>query len=322
MLTRLLTFIVLFLASVCHAQTYPQRPITLVVPTSAGGALDLVGRVLADAMSKSMGQPVLVDNKTGAGGVLAAQTVARAAPDGYTLLLAHSGALISAPFLLPKMPFNYRTDFTPISEVVSGQIVVAVRSDMPIHSLRELVEWARKSKDPVSFGSYGVGTIGHLVGSQINRTQNLSMTHIPYRGDAAVVQDLVGGQLTWSTVALATVAPHVRSGHVRLLAVLSDKRLSEFIQVPTVIEAGFNDAEFRPPAWAALLGPAGMPQPIVARLEKELLLAMQTDAFKSRLRPLGFDPIGTGSEALRAKLTAQIPMMERMLKEAGAKADN
>lgn len=305
-----------------HAEIYPNRPITIVVATPAGGALDAIARVMADKMSKSMGQAVLVDNRAGGAGVIAGQMVSHAAPDGYTLLLSHSGALLTTPLLMAKPPYRLLTDFTPITEVTRSLSVFAVSAEIPVKTVSEFVSWAEKNKGKVSFGSIGIGSYNHIIGSHLNRSRSLEMVHAPYKGEAAVGQDLAGGQISWAVSTLVGITPHVQSGRVRLLAVMANNRLTEFPDVPTIVEAGFPDPELRPDVWgwSALVGPPGLPAPIVQRLEKEARAAIYSDEFKSRV--LGNALVGTGSAAFTSKIQAAMPTVNRLLKDTGTQVNN
>jgi len=301
---------------------YPSRPVTLVVPAAAGGLVDVIARSMADEMGKRLGQPVIVDNKPGAAGVLAAQTVARARPDGYTLLLSYSSPITNSPQMMAKAPYDARRDFSYISQVCSGQLLLAVNTQsVPARSMKEFVAWAAQNQGKVSYGSYGVGTVGHLLGAYLGQSRKLDMVHVAYKGEAPMVQDLVGGQIHWAIASAGTLQPQIDSGRVRALAVLGERRVKDLPGVPTMPEAGMPDPELRTIGWIGLIGPANLPAPVMQRLEKEAVAAARTTPMKARYQSYGLDMIASGSAAFRQDLEATLPLMEQLLKASGARIE-
>ena len=303
------------------AQSYPSKPITVVVPSPPGGLVDVLTRQWAEGMGKNLGQTLIVENKPGATGMLAAQTVARASPDGYTLLVTFSTPILNAPYMFPKMAYEVKRDFSFISQLYTGQLLVAVNSKTPATSMKELVALAEKKKGQVTYGSYGIGSSGHLIGAYLSQSRGLDMSHAPYKGEPPMLQDLMGGEITWAVGTLGTLAPHLQSGRLRALAVLGAHRVKDLPNVPTMAEAGFPGPEYKTTGWIGLMAPAGVPAPILARLEKEAIAVMQTTAMKARLQAYGMNLIGNTGEEFRRDLEASAPVIERLIKISGAKAD-
>ncbi|EYS87473.1 ABC transporter substrate-binding protein [Cupriavidus sp. SK-4] len=303
------------------ADNYPSRPITFVIPSAPGGSIDSLTRSLAEDMSKRMGQAIIVENKAGAAGMLAAQTVARAKPDGYTVLVTHSAPLTNAPFLYAKMPYEARRDFALVTQLWVGPHVLAVSKDVPAKNIKEFLAWAAQNKGKVSYGSYGIGSFPHLAGAYMSQSRGLDMTHIAYKAEAPMVQDLVGGQVAWAAATLGTLAPHLASGRVRALAVLGDHRNKDLPNVPTMAEAGLADPEYKSRGWGGMLVPAGTPAPVLARLEKEARAAIQSLPMKARLQFFAMEPIGNSAAEFRRDYDASLPVIERAIKISGAKVD-
>lgn len=319
-------FIALAATACCSAAalaqaTYPSRPITIVVPGPPGGATDVLARALAEEMGKRMGQPVVVDNKPGAAGVLAAQYITRAAPDGHTLLLTNSSPLLNAPYLT-KVPYDPRRDFTLLSQLCTGPLVLAVNSSIvPAKSMKEFVAWAAAMKGKVSYGSYGAGTTGHLMSAYLNDSRKLDMVHVAYKGEAPLLQDLAGGQIAWGIATAGSVAAHAASGRVRVLAVMGDRPVADLPAVPTMADAGFPETEFKTVGWIGMVGPANMPAPVLERLERELPAAAQTPQMKSRFQAFGLEPVGNTPAEFRRDYEISAPVSERMVKASGVRID-
>ncbi|CAG2156463.1 Bug family tripartite tricarboxylate transporter substrate binding protein [Cupriavidus numazuensis] len=304
-----------------HAQEYPTRPITFIVPAPAGGAVDAVARLFANEMSRQMGQPVVIENKPGAGGILALQATARAAPDGYTVLVTHSSPIINTPHLYASVPYDVRRDFAFVSQLCVGNLVLAVGADVPARDVKGLLAWANTNKGKVSYGSYGQGTYAHLVGAYLSRNRNLDMAHVPYKGEAPMAQDIAGGALTWGVASLVALRPYLDSGKVRPLAVMGNVRAKSLPDVPTMAEAGFTEPEFTPAGWIGMLAPAKTPQPVLARLEKEARAAAQSAAVKTRLATYSLEPVGSAAAQFRREFETTEPVVARLIQSSGAKAD-
>ncbi|MGY2488967.1 Bug family tripartite tricarboxylate transporter substrate binding protein [Cupriavidus sp. CP313] len=322
MLTRsLIAVAALAVHASCFAQAYPARPITFVVPAPPGGALDSLSRTLAEEMGKRLGQPIVVDNKPGAAGILAVQTVTRAAPDGYTVLVTHAAPIINTPHLSPKVPYDVRRDLAFVSQVAVGPVMLAVSRDVPARNMKEFLAWAAQNKGKVSYGSYGVGTFGHLVGVQLNKTRGLDMVHVAYKGEAQVAQDVLAGNIAWGVISLGTLKPQIESGRIRPLAVFGDRRAQAMPDVPTMAEAGLDDPAYRPAGWIGLLVRSGTPAAVVGRLEQEARAAAYSAPMTKRLQLSSSEPVGGTSAQFRQEFEKTEPVVRHLIETSGVKAE-
>lgn len=304
------------------ASDYPRKPIMMVLPAPPGGGTDAMGRTLADMMSKNLGQPVVMDYKGGAGGTLGASAVARAPADGYTLLLTHSAPIYYAPHLFSRLPYNVERDFAFISQIADGGLVAAVHKDVPARTTQELVAWIRQQgKGNVSYGSYGVGSASHLLAAYLNESRGLGMIHVPYKGEAPLIQDLMGQQLPFAIVSTGTALPYLAAGRLRALAILQDRRFLDLPDVPTIAEAGFPDPEFKVIGGLTLLAPAATPAHVLAKLEQSARAATMTTPMKARMQVYGVTPLGTTSKEARRLFDESQPKIARLVEISGAKLD-
>ena len=317
----LLAVAALACSSVVAAQDYPSRPITLVVPAGPGGATDIIARVMAEEFSKRLKQPVVVENKTGASGMIGTQAVARATPDGYTLLMAYSTPIYYARHMFSKVPYDVTRDLAVISEVATTSLVLTVNSSVPAKNMKEFMAWAQQGKGKLSYGSYGTGSAGHLMSAYLSQSRDLAMSHVPYKSEGPYIQDLAGGVVPWGIGTLGPMLPHVKSGRVRPLAVMAAKRLPELPDVPTMAEAGFPDKEFLTVAWFTLSAPAGTPKPILDLLEKHAREISQSTPMKARFQVFGLEGVGGSAEQFRRNFEATSPIIEKLVKVSGARTD-
>ncbi|MGJ7524936.1 MULTISPECIES: Bug family tripartite tricarboxylate transporter substrate binding protein [unclassified Variovorax] len=308
-------------SALAFSQDYPMRPITLVVPAPPAGATDVLARVMADELGKRLGQTVIVDNKPGASGLLGASVVARSAPDGYTLFFSHATPIYYAPYMFAKVPYDVRRDFAFITEICSASLVFAVGKDVPVHNMKELVSWAQANKGKVNYGSFGVGSSSHLLMAYLSESRNLDMVHAAYKGEAPMIQDILGGQIPMGIGTLGTMAPHIATGRLRPLAIVGNKRLPELPNVPTMVEAGFPDEEFNPVGGVMLTAPAKTPAPVLARLEKEARAVVQTAAMKARFQAFGLVGMGNSSAEFKKNFEASGPVIQKLVQVSGAKVD-
>lgn len=266
-------------ALVSHAAqaAYPDKPIRLVVPFAPGGGTDTISRILADEMSKDLGQNVIVDNRPGAGTIIGTGVVAGSEPDGYTLLMATPAFAVN-PSLNAKMPFDTFKDLAPVALVARSFNVLVVNKDVPINSISELIAYAKEHPDELDYGSFGNGTSAHLAGALFNALAGTSLTHVPYKGAAPAITDLIGGQIEVMFTTVASVSGHIASGSVRPLAVTSSERSPAFPDLPTVAEAGVPG--YVADGWYALYTPTGTPPEVIARLNAAVAKAAEADSFK------------------------------------------
>lgn len=309
------------LSPLAAAQEYPGRPVTLVVPVAAGGAVDAVARTLADELGKRLGQTVVVDNRVGAGGTLGVQAAARARPDGYTLLVTHAAPIVHAPFVMQKVPYDVKKDFAFVTQISGGSLLLAVNAGVPATNVKEFIAWGQRNRGKVSFGDFGVGSNGHLIGAYLSHANDLGATHVSYKGEAPMVQDVAAGTVPWGIGTVGGFSAQIASGRVRPLAVLGEKRLAAMPTVPTMEEEGFPDVEYKAAVGVYLLAPAGTPPDILARLEKEAREAVATPGMRTRLQAYGLDPLGISAEAARSRYDAALPVAERLVRISGARAD-
>ena len=296
----LLTFIAALMPLLCQAQTWPARPIRLVIPFPAGGATDIIGRTLAQRLSTQLGQQVVVDNKPGAGGTIGSDLVAKAAPDGYTLLLATSSTHSIGPALNPKMPYDAFRDFVPVAHVANAPSVLVVGRNFPAADAKELIGLLKRNPGKYNFGSSGIGTYPHLSAEMFKwRAGGLFVVHIPYRGTGLVITDLVAGQIAFLMDSIVSAQPHIRDGKVRALAVSGARRSASLPDVPTFAEVGVPNMELS--NWFGVFLPPGAPDELVARLNRELNAAVRAPEVSERLERVGADPT-TGTPAQFGRL--------------------
>lgn len=299
-----------------QAQTFPDRPIRLIAPFPAGGLADVLARAVGDEMSKSLGQPVIVENRAGAGGNTGADAVAKAAPDGYTLLMSSAGILTANPFLYAQMPFNAETAFVPVSNVADMSMLVVVNPKVEAKSLKELVALAKAQPGKLNFGSPGIGTTGHLGLAMLMHAAQVQITHVPYRGAAPAVTDLLAGQIDGVVDNPPTVLSHIQSGKLRPLAVAATARMPQLPDVPTSAEQGLPN--YQASSWFGIVAPAGTPPAIVARLQKSVADAARTPAMQGFSKS-GARVIGDSSQEFAARIAAERRMWGEVIKAANIK---
>jgi tripartite-type tricarboxylate transporter receptor subunit TctC len=296
-----------------QAQDWPNRPVRLVVPYPAGGAVDIVARALAEKLSTALAQTVIVENKAGAGGLIGADAVAKSAPDGYTVVMGTVSSHAIAPAVYRKMPYDAETDFAAVSLVALTPYIITVNAAVPVKTLRELVSYAKANPDKLNFGSSGTGTTPHLAGELFNTMAGTKITHVPYKGSAPMVVDLLGGQVQ---VAFDnTVIPNIKAGKLRGLAVTGPARLAAVADIPTAAEAGLP--AYEAVGWMGLYGPKGLPMSIRNRLAAETAKAAATPDFIAKMEGLGFQA-RTGSPAeFDAYLKTETSKWAKVVKDAG-----
>lgn len=300
------------------AQDYPSRPVSVIIPFSAGSASDIIGRVLLERMGATMGRPFIVDNRPAAGGNVGTLAVVRAPPDGYTILMSTSGPLAVNRVLNPALGYDPERDLQPIALVASLPNVVVVSSSLPITNMAQLVDYARKNPG-MAYSSVGPGSSQHLAGAYYEQLVGVKMTHVPYRVTAQLVADLMSGQVPVSFQLLPNVLGQIKGGQLRPLAVASDKRLAALPEVPTAAEAGV--AGYNSAAWFAFLAPRGTPRLIVDRLHREIVAAVADPAVRARFAELGAESLATTPEELGRFISAEIVKWRDITTKAGIKLD-
>ena len=302
------------------AQPYPIKPIRIVVPFPPGGSTDLLARRLGEKLAMAMGQPVVVENKPGAGGTTGADSVAKAAPDGYTLLMGVTGSNAIAASLYPKLPYDPLRDFAPVSQVVSAPLVLAVGAGSGMKSVRDYLAAARAR--PMTYGTPGNGTSMHLTGEMFDLATGVKLTHVPYRGSAPALNDLLGGSLQSMFGDFLVLLPQIKAGKVTPIAVTSLRRHPMLPDVPTIAESGVPGLEqFEAGSWQGLFAPAATPPGIVARLNMELVKALDSPDIKEFFGSQGFIVGGTSPEQFRALIEAEVPKWGRVVKAANVKIE-
>ena len=305
-----------------NAQTaYPNKPIRMVVPFAAGGATDVLARVIGQKMSAGLGQPVIIDNKPGAAGIIGTDAVAKAAPDGYTIVLGLSNSLMTNEFLYEKLPYDTQRDLTLVYQIAMAPLVLVVHPSVPVKTGPELLKYVTANKGKVAYGSYGVGAYPHLAGAHMSLATQSDMNHVAYKGEAPMMQDLIGGQIQMAYASALVAKPHIDSGKIRAIGVSGERRMSTLPNVPTLAEQGLKDEAYRVTGWLAIAAPAKTPKPIVDRIAEEVRKATQQPDVRERVAAMGFEIKDSSPELFATAWKAERPVWERLIKQSGAKLE-
>jgi tripartite-type tricarboxylate transporter receptor subunit TctC len=301
------------------AQDFPTRPIMLVSPFPPGGSVSLVARIVAEKMGETLGQSIVVENRGGAGSTIGARLVAKSPPDGYTLLLGFTGTLAIAPSMYPNAGFDPRKDFAPIGRIGSAPAMLVVHPSLPVHSVAELIAYAKVHPGEINFGSAGIGTVGHLGGELLNSMAGIKLVHVPYKGTGPAITDLLGGHIPMMITPIPTAHGHVQSGALRALAVTSAERSSFLPDLPTVAESGLPgyEAGLR----YGLVAPAGTPRPIIDRLNKELRVALAAEDLRQRLAADGAEVLPSTPEQYAADIDREERTWSKVVNALGLKGE-
>lgn len=302
------------------AQSYPSRPINLVVPFPAGSTTDLVGRILADELSKAVGQSVVIDNRGGAGGSVGSEAVARAAPDGYTLLMGTIGTHSINPAVYAKINYDPIKDFSPIIQFGTAPNVLVVHPDLPVKSVKDLIAYIAANPGKVNYGSSGNGTSNHLSGAMFVARNGLKATHVPYRGGSQAITDLLRGEIQFMFYHYLPLLGHVKDGKLRAIAITSANRIDALPDVPVMKEAGMDDFEVS--AWFGVWAPAQTPKDVVAKLNQTILKIIKTPDVQKSLQAQGIDPVAGSPEELLTLNKAELARWSKAVEQAGAKLSN
>lgn len=319
MLKRILVFAALFFCTAAAAQQYPTRPVRLVVGFPPGGSTDLAARALGDKLSQALGQPIVVENKAGASGNIAAEQVARSAPDGYTLLMAAT-SFATAPAFFAKLSWDPVKDFTPVSLVATVPIIAVTHPSVPAKNLKELVAYSKANPGKLNMASSGNGTSIHLTGELFKTVTGTYMVHFPYRGSAPALTDLIAGNMNVMFDNLPSALPHIKSGRLKALAVTSKSTSPALPGVPTVEQAA-NLKDFDASSWFGLFAPAGTPRAIVDKIQADVAKALAVPAVRERLVSQGAEPGGNTPDQFAAFIKAETDKWTRVVKIANAKVD-
>ncbi|KWT66134.1 MULTISPECIES: tripartite tricarboxylate transporter substrate binding protein [unclassified Variovorax] len=310
----------LAMASAVHAEPgYPSKPIRLVVPFAPGGSTDVLARLLAEALRPELGQPVIVENRAGAGGNIGGDFVAKAAPDGYTLLIAAAGPTVINPSLYARMPYDPAKDLRPVTLLIQEPNLMAVNPKIPAQTVAEFIAYAKSRPTEISFGSPGNGSPAHLAGEWFNQLTGTTMVHVPYKGTGPALNDLMAGQIAMMIDNMPAMWPHVQAGKLRALAVSTDKRAAAAPDVPTVAESGVKGFAFG--AWKGLMVPAATPSDIVERLHAATQKALAKPDFRKRLIDLGAEPVGNTPAQFAAVIKNETASWAALVKSTGTKLD-
>ena len=313
-------FLIGFLAACCfgaHAD-YPEKPIRFILPSAAGGSVDVLMRILAQQLSTQMGQPFVVENKPGAAFVPGTMDIVKAAPDGYTLGYGNIVSLAINRTLLPKLPYDVDRDLTLISNCVLGFNMLVVNNDVPVKNVRELIDYAKKNPGKLANGSSGNGTTGHLGGELFKFMTGVEIVHVPYKGSPQAINDLISGNLQVMFDNSSSISPHVKSGRVRALGVSAPKRSAMFPDLPAIAE---TVPGYETNTWGGVIGPMGLSKDLVVRLGNEIKKALASPAVAERYRQLDTEPDGSGPEAFSALVRSETPKWGAVIRRSGAKID-
>jgi tripartite-type tricarboxylate transporter receptor subunit TctC len=315
-MTRLLALLALCCSS-AFAQTYPAKPITLIIPFPPGGSTDIVGRIAADGMGRDLGQPFVVDNRGGAAGAIGAKAIADAAPDGYTLGIATISTHVVNPIVRADLRYDPLKDFSFVSQIAAVPNVVSIHPSVPAQNMAQFIDYARKNPGKLNFGTPGIGSLGHLIGETFKYSAKVDMTHVPYRGAGPALNDALAGQVQVLFDNLPSSLPHIQAGKLRALAVASEKRVAALPDVPTFAETGHplvND-----PSWFGLIGPARLPTEITSRLHAALVTTLKNPDALKRLTDNASIPVGNSPEAFRKVVADALENTRKVVREANLK---
>ena len=310
--------VALLAAGSALAQDYPNKPIRVIVPYAAGGLPDTITRLIQPKMADSLGQQLVVENRGGAGGISGTEAVAKAAPDGYTVLVADVGQVAINPHIFSKLPYQQK-DLVGVGLIANSALFITLHQSVPANSFKEFIAYVKANPGKVNYGSSGIGSIHHLSMEAFKAAFDLNMVHVPYKGMGQAVPALLGGQVAMVPSALPAVEAHVKAGTVKLVAISTAKRSPQAPDTPTIAEMGAPGYDFAPEI--GLLAPAGTPPAIVARLSAEVAKAVKAADVAARFKQLGIDPVGNSPEAYNAQIRAAYEKYGKVAKAAGVKAD-
>ena len=300
---------------------WPTKPIRLVVPFNAGGATDIIARTVGEALSKRIGQPVVVDNKGGAAGILGTDAVAKAPADGHTLLLTLSTSMLINQFLYTKLPYNPQKDLALITQVAAAPVTLVVHPSVPANNMKELLAYVKAQKGKLSYGSWGTGSYAHLAGAYMSKTTDSDMVHVAYKGEAPMIQELIGGQLQLCFSSALNTKPFIDSGRVKAIGVTGKQRMDILPKVPTIFEQGVQDDAYSIFGWVAMGAPAGIPKEIVGQLSAHLREVAKDPRVVERIAAAGFLPMMNSPQEFQQNYQRDMPIWKALVEAAGARLD-
>lgn len=300
---------------------FPVKPVRIIVPFAPGGATDTLARMLAEKLAVSFGQPVIVDNKAGAAGIIGTDAVAKAPPDGHTIVLGLSNSLLTNQFLYAKLPYDTKRDLTLVYQIAVAPLLLVVHPSIPASTGPELLKYVKANKGKLSYGSYGVGAYPHLAGAHMSRTQQADMTHIPYKGEAPMVQELIGGQIHIAFASASVAKQHIEAGKLKAIGVTGERRMAAMPNVPTLAEQGLKDEAYRIAGWLAFAAPAGTHAAVIRRIAADVRAAVMLPDVRARIVAMGFEVQDSSPEIFAAAYRKEAPVWQRMIKESGARLD-
>ena len=300
---------------------WPTKPIRLVVPFNAGGATDIIARTVGEALSKRIGQPVVVDNKGGAAGILGTDAVAKAPADGHTLLLTLSTSMLINQFLYTKLPYNPQKDLALITQVAAAPVTLVVHPSVPANNMKELLAYVKAQKGKLSYGSWGTGSYAHLAGAYMSKTTDSDMVHVAYKGEAPMIQELIGGQLQLCFSSALNTKPFIDSGRVKAIGVTGKQRMDILPKVPTIFEQGVQDDAYSIFGWVAMGAPAGIPKEIVDQLSAHLREVAKDPKVVERIAGAGFLPMMNSPQEFQQNYQRDMPIWKALVEAAGARLD-
>lgn len=303
------------------AGTYPDKPVRLVVAFAAGGLTDILARTLAQALSQRLGQPVVVENKTGAGGIIGTSLVAKAPADGYTLLLSTPAPLTAYLALYKRLPYDPRTDLRPVSDIAMARTVLAVNPSVPARTVAELIAYGKQNPGKLRMGSWGQGTLAHTIQAYMAKTYGIDIMHVPYKGESLMTTDLLAGQVNVTVGSVTMLQPYFASGKLHPLAVTGTNRAKRLPDVPTFAEAGYADPSYRVVSPMTLLVPARTPQAIVDQLGKEVSKLVNSEPLGAQIEAMGAEPVGSLPDQAEAGYKALLPVMLKLTADTGVTLD-
>ena len=309
----------LAMSALALAQNYPDRPVKLIVPFAPGGATDILGRLLATALGERLGQPMVVENKPGAGTVVAASLVAKAPADGYTLLLGANTTLTMNPAIRTNLPYDPVRSFTPLGLVADMGLLLVAHNDTPGSTLKDVIALTKAAPDKFSYGSYGTGSSMHFGGEVLKSTTGMQMLHVPFSCSSPNLTALMGGQVQFAVDTVVASTPLIKAGKIKPIAALSPQRLLLLPNMPTVAESGYLGFDMG--SWFAFVGPAGLPAPVQKKLEKALADTMASAEFRKKLVDLGLTPSWASGDGLRARIERELPVMRAVAARADIRVD-